>query len=130
MYQVTSYEFKSAWINWSMTKARCVLIVVLCDVFAACLWNLGGCSLTGTRRRTPWGVVKVISSPLDLFNSTAIVLKFIIYSLLQFAEPINTKSKTTPTIWFKKESKLFLYFYILSRNSFSCVSVKKYFKIY
>ena len=39
-----------------------VLIIVLCDEIAAGFWYLGGCSLTGSRRRTPWCVVKVIGS--------------------------------------------------------------------
>ena len=57
-----------------MTGSGCTCIVGQCDTFTAGPWYLGGCSLTGTWRRTPWCFVKVIGSSIDFVNSTTVTL--------------------------------------------------------
>ena len=63
-----------SWIHGGMTSGRCILIVILCDVFAAGLWYMRGIRVTGSVCCTPRCVIKVIGSSLDLSNSRTVVL--------------------------------------------------------
>ena len=70
-----SYLSIGSWIHGSMTSGRCILIVILCDVFAAGHRYMRGIRVTGSVCRTPRCVIKVIGSSLDLSNSTTVVLQ-------------------------------------------------------
>ena len=69
------YLFISSWIHGGMAWGRCVLIVILCDIFTAGLRYLRGIRVTWSVCRTPRCVIKIISSSLDLSNSTTVVLQ-------------------------------------------------------
>lgn len=72
------YRFEGSIHDQGMAIRRRILIVIFCDVFAAGLWYLRGCGLTGPTSRTPSSPIKVIVRSHYFINSTTVILQNVI----------------------------------------------------